>query len=97
MANIYEELSKAFESKLRKLISQYKSLKDENSLLKTEIERKQSDLMMAHHEILTLRKNYENLRVVQALGHSEDERKQTKQRLNKMVQEIDKCLALLDE
>mgnify|MGYP001199884809 CR=1 FL=1 len=97
MANIYEGLSNAFETKLRKLISDYMSLKNENSVLKSEIERKQSDLMLAHQEILALRKSQEDLRIAQSLGQTEEERNESKQRLNQMVQEIDKCLALLDE
>jgi septation ring formation regulator EzrA len=97
MANIYDGLSNAFETKLRKLISDYMSLKNENSVLKSEIERKQSDLMLAHQEILALRKSQEDLRIAQSLGQTEEERNESKQRLNQMVQEIDKCLALLDE
>jgi septation ring formation regulator EzrA len=97
MANIYEELSNAFETKLHKLISDYMSLKNENSVLKSEIERKQTDLMLAHQEILTLRKSQEDLRIAQSLGQTDEDRNESKQRLNQMVQEIDKCLALLDE
>jgi len=97
MANIYEELSNAFETKLRKLISDYLSLKKENTVLKSEIERNNTDLKLAHQEILALRKSQVDLRIAQSLGQTEEDRNESKQRLNQMVQEIDKCLALLDE
>jgi len=97
MTNRYEELINAFEKRLRKLISEYKSLQDENSLLKAELNRKQTDLMLAHQEVLELRKNYDHLQLAKNLGGSETERVESRERISKMVREIDKCLALLDE
>jgi len=97
MTNKYEELIHAFESKLRKLISEYKSLQEQNSLLTTELDRKQTDLMKAHQEILELRKNYDHLRLASNLSGSESEKAESKKKIAGMVREIDKCLALLDE
>jgi len=97
MTNRYEDLINAFEIKLRKLISEYKSLQTQNSQLKAELDRKQTDLMTAHQEVLELRKNYDHLKIARNLGVSEAEKVESKQRISKMVREIDKCLALLDE
>lgn len=99
MTNKYEELIHAFEAKLRKLITEYKSLKDQNSRLKEELERKQSDLMHAHQEVLELRKSYDHLQIAKNMtgSGSIEERNESKLRINKMVREIDKCLALLNE
>jgi septal ring factor EnvC (AmiA/AmiB activator) len=97
MTNKYEELIHAFEKKLRKLISEYKSLQERNSLLANELERKQTDLMEAHKEILELRKNYDHLRMAKNLGGLEVEKAESQKQIAKMVREIDKCLALLDE
>lgn len=97
MTNKYEELIVGFEKKLRKLMSAYKSLQDENTTLKEELNRKQNDLMEAHSEVLELRKTCDNLRMARNLGSSEEDRTNSKQRIDKLVREIDKCLALLDE
>ena len=97
MTNRYEELIRAFEIKLRKLISEYKSLQAQNAQLKADLERKQTDLMLAHQEVLELRKNYDHLQTARNLGVSETEKAESKQQITKMVREIDKCLALLDE
>jgi len=98
MANKYEELIHAFETKLRKLISEYKSLQEQNNLLKADLDRKQTDLMEAHQEILELRKNCDHLQLAKnMLGGSEAEKAASKQKITQMVREIDKCLALLDE
>ncbi len=97
MTNRYEELINAFEIKLRKLISEYKLLQAQNARLKEDLDRKQNDLMHAHQEVLELRKNYDHLQLAKNLGSTEEEKQESKQKITKMVREIDKCLALLDE
>ncbi|MEI6555070.1 MAG: hypothetical protein WCL70_05750 [Paludibacter sp.] len=97
MTNKYEELIQGFENKLRKLISEYKLLQEQNTLLTNELDRKQTDLMKAHQEILELRKNYDHLRMAKNLSGSDVEKAESKQKIAGMVREIDKCLALLDE
>ena len=96
MTNRYEELIAAFELKLRKLMSEYQSLQEQNAELKAELERKHTDLMHAHQDVLELRKNYDHLRIARNLGVSQEDRNESKQRINKMVREIDKCIALLN-
>lgn len=97
MANQYEELIRAFDSRMRKLISEYKSLQAQNLQLKAELDRKHEDLMIAHKDVLELRKNYDHLRMAKNLGGSDTERDESRQKIAKMVREIDKCLALLNE
>ena len=97
MTNRYEELISAFEIKLRKLISEYKSLQIQNNRLKEDLERKQNDLMHAHQEVLELRKNYDHLLLANSFGTTAEEKQESKLKISKMVREIDKCLALLDE
>ncbi len=97
MTNKHDELINAFETKLRKLISEYESLREQNEQLKAALERKQEDLMHAHQQFLEIRNNYDRLRVARNLGVTEEERVESKRRINKIVREIDKCLALLNE
>lgn len=97
MTNRYEELIQGFEAKLRKLISEYKSLQEKNSRLEAELEQRKNDLMLAHGEILELRKNCEHLKMANSLSGSAEEKAETKQKIAGMVREIDKCLALLNE
>ena len=53
--------------------------------------------MLAHREILELRQNYDHLRMARTLAATDAEKAESKKRIDKMVREIDKCLALLDE
>jgi len=97
MTHNYEELIKGFELGLRTLISGYRSLQEKNAILVSELERRQNDLMLAHREILELRQNYDHLRMARTLAATDEEKAESKKRIEKMVREIDKCLALLDE
>ena len=53
--------------------------------------------MKAHKEILDLRKEYTLLQTANGLGGSDENRQFSRKHLNKIVREIDKCLALLSE
>jgi chromosome segregation ATPase len=97
MTNKYEELINAFEIRLRKLFSEYKSLQDENNQLRADLDRKQNELMHAHQEVLELRKKCDHLKMAGNLSGSESDRSEAKNKIAKMVREIDKCIALLDE
>lgn len=97
MTNQYDNLISAFELKLRKLISEYKSLQAQNDFLKGELERKQNDLMVAHKEVLDLRENYDHLRTGLSLAITDKDKEDSKLRINKLIREIDKCIALLNE
>lgn len=97
MENRYENLIKEFEGNVRKLIAERKTLKEENNFLKTEMERKQDELMKAHKEILDLRHEYNLLKTADGLGGSAENRENSRKHLVKIVQEIDKCLVLLNE
>ena len=97
MENRYANLISEFELRLKKLISEYNVLIKENVSLKAELGRKQEDLMTAHKDILDLRNDYKILQTTMGLGGSEDERKNSRQHLDKIVREIDKCLMLLND
>ncbi len=97
MENRYADLIREFESNIKKLISEQKALREKNKSLAAELEGKKNDLMEAHKEILDLRKEYTLLQSANGLGGSDENRQFSRQHLNKIVREIDKCLALLSE
>ena len=97
MVNKYEEIFKAFELKLRKLISEYKLLQEDKLQLETKLAQKQNDLFEVQQRFQELQKNYDHLLVARNMGTSASEKAESKQRIDKLVREIDNCLALLDE
>jgi len=97
MTNRYEELLNAFETKLRKLISEYRLLQAENQLVYRRQAQLEAELEESRAVINDLKKQNDHLILLNQLGGSGEHRKAAKQQIDKMVREIDQCLALLIE
>ncbi len=97
MTNRYEETLAAFEGKLQRLTAEHRSLKEQNARLREDLDRKQAELMQAHKALLDLQENYDHLRMARYLNVSPRERRITRQYIDRLVREIDRCLALLNE
>lgn len=80
----------SFDEKQKRLIFLFKELKKENALLKQALSEKES-------EIARLEEQYTNLRTARMLSVNDGELNDTKQRIMKLVREVDKCIALLNE
>ena len=97
MENQYNSLIKEFESNVKLIINERNNLKSENQRLHAELERTKEDLMVAHKDILVLREELRLLKTAGGMSGSAESRENSRQHLNKLVREIDKCLALLRE
>lgn len=99
MENRYGDLIEKFESNIRRLIDERNTLLEENRELQTRLGIKDEDLRQAHKEILDLRNEYMLLETAGGISGSDDDESREKSRnhLNKLVREIDKCLALLKQ
>ncbi len=97
MTNRYEELLNAFDTKLRKLISEYRLLQAENQLLKRREKHLTGELERLNQVIDGMQKENDHLKLLNQLGGSGENRKVAKQQIERMVREIDQCLALLND
>lgn len=76
--------------KLEKTKDDLEGVKDECKGLELQIETYKSE-----HE--TLKKRYENLKVAKAFVEGDPDNQAAKQKINKIVREVDKCIALLNQ
>jgi hypothetical protein len=97
MTEEYIQLVHDLQDKIAQLKSLYESEKSKNQVLEAELERQKKELMYDHRNLLELQAKHDNLVTIGLLSVTEEERKKAKQRLSKMVREIDKCLALLNQ
>ncbi len=97
MTDDQKQLLAAFESKIYQLMSMYKTLKEENTALKDELSKKNEMIQAAEKSIDHLKLRYENLKIARVVSIRQDEITGAKKRLSKLVQEVDKCIALLNE
>jgi len=86
-----------FEFRLRKLIELCdKQQKQINELTKA-LDSKECELSQARETIGELKTRCDNLLTARVVSVNEEELKNAKSRLSKLVREVDKCIALLNE
>lgn len=98
MENKYDNLIKDFEKNVKKLIVQNKTLKAENDTLRVALDTKQKELKTAYGELMELEKQYDNLlstNIIEGTNTVEG-REKFKHFLQDMVNEIDKCIKLIN-
>ena len=92
-----KKLLNSFETQLRHLIYLHDELKRENAELKKllENEKLKNENVQAQYDELEV--SYTNLKTATAISLNGSDVKETKLRLSKLVREVDKCIALLNE
>ena len=86
-----------FELKVKQIISRHEALKQERSQLLSQIDKLEENLDQLRSENQLLQQKYENLKLAKMLVASDEENKDAKSRIQKIVREIDKCIALLNK
>lgn len=82
--------------KINSLISLCEERKEKNKALKKENEDLKEQLQSQKQEKQELQEKYENLKISKTLTKDSNP-EEMKSRIDKLVQEIDKCIALLNE
>lgn len=90
------KLIEQFESKIRKLVDLYDTVKCSNSELRSQIEAKDEEIKRLNQELARQNESYQHLKrskVLEVSGHDIDD---TKRRVSGLVREIDHCIKLLN-
>ena len=97
MTDEEKKLLSTFEARLRHLIYIRDELKRENAELKEllKAEKEQNEKVLAEYK--ELETSYTNLKTATTISLNGSDVKETKLRLSKLVREVDKCIALLNE
>ena len=92
-----KKLLDTFNTRLRHLMFLHDELKRENAELRRILdnEKLKNETLKAKFEELDV--NYTNLKTATAISLNGSDVKETKLRLSKLVREVDKCIALLNE
>lgn len=85
-----------FKTRIRLLIGKQNSLKSENEQLLVQLRNFQDELAEIRKENELLVKKYDNLKLAKVFIASDDEKQDAKQKITKIVREIDKCIAQLN-
>ncbi|WCC45510.1 hypothetical protein PJW08_05405 [Tenacibaculum finnmarkense] len=74
----------------------YEFLKEENQVLRENHAKLHGLLEEKTQELKIKQEEYQLLKVVKTMQGSSENRKETKQKINTLVREIDKCISLLN-
>ena len=86
-----------FEGKLKHLIFLYQKIKDENVSLRQLVSEKEAEIERIENCRRELEEQYTNLKMARIISVQDNEVRDTKQRLARLVREVEKCIALLNE
>jgi uncharacterized protein YoxC len=94
MKNLVENIEK----KVSKLIQLYQSVQKEKEEILTESNKLTSDLSDKEETIKRLEEKIKLLRITKSVSAQDDAKnKESRQKINEYVREIDKCIALLNK
>ncbi len=95
--SVIAEIIDTLENKLEKLILKIKNLEKNNQELKIELTKSAQIIQTQSNEIEALKSQYETLKIANSLLGSEDNKRDTKLKINSLIREIDYCIAQLSD
>jgi hypothetical protein len=93
----FSDKSKVLAHEIDKLLGAYQSLRQENEELEIRLKQSLQALTLAENRIVELEKEVDGMKVATALSGDDRRRSDAKVEVNRMLREIDKCLALLND
>jgi chromosome segregation ATPase len=95
--SVIAEIIDTLENKIEKLFFKINSLENNNQSLKIELTKSAQTIQNQSQEIVALKKQYETLKIANALLGSEENKRDTKLKINSLIREIDYCIAQLSD
>lgn len=86
-----------FEDRVNQLLSLCDRLKKENAELRLQIESGDVSKHSLQREIESLTKKYDNLKMAKMISVGQTDFTSAKDKLTKLVREVDECIALLND
>lgn len=97
MTDLEKNLLIGFKLKVKQIIAKHEELKQEKLQLLEKIGSLEGEINGLQQEKQLLEQKYENLKLVKMLIASDEDNKDAKNKIQKLVREIDKCIALLNK
>jgi hypothetical protein len=92
-----EAIVSSLEIKVNKLISLHDKLKNDNQHLLSENEELRNSIKLREIELKDLQSRYEQMKLAKLLISGSEDSHEAKLKVNRIVREIDKCIALMNK
>ena len=93
----FAEIIKTLESNIDKLFSKIDTLEKNNTILNREINDSAQTIKNQSTEIELLKSQYNSIKMANSLLGSEENKRDTKLKINSLIREIDYCIAQLSD
>ena len=90
-----ENIVDALEGKIKKVLHRQEILKLENEKLKKALEQSQSKSVAKDLELETWQEKYNTLKMANTILGSDNDKRETKLKINTLIREIDHCISQL--
>ena len=92
-----EEIVDALENKISKILHKQEVLKQTNEKLTQQLKQQEQQLLRYQEEVSDWIEKYETLKTVNSMLGSDENKRETKLKINSLIREIDLCIAQLAE
>lgn len=92
-----KKLLGTFEARVRHLMYLHDDLKHKNAELEQLLSEKEEEIKKMQDDYNQLKADYTNLKQARIISIHDNELRDTKIKLSKLVREVEKCIALLNE
>lgn len=90
-------LIREFKTRIARLFAEYEALEDKNQQLGETIRELQKNIETLEEEKSELAEKYENLRIAGYWESGYEDKQVAREKVNRLLREIDKCIALLNK
>jgi predicted nucleic acid-binding Zn-ribbon protein len=97
MNNDQQKLLSIFEDRVAKLMHYCDDLKQERAMLRKQLEKREEEISSLKGRLFTSNTDNEFLKHAKVFSSYPEEKEKAKRRISKLVREVDKCIALLNE
>ena len=95
--SVIAEIIDTLEYKVEKLFEKSKSLEKNNQVLRLELAKAAQIIQKQSEEMEALKKQYDTLKIANSLLGSDNNKRETKLKINSLIREIDHCIAQLSD
>ena len=92
-----EDIVDALENKISKILHKQEVLKQTNDKLSEQLEQQQNKLLEQQEELGSWAEKYDTLKMANSMLGSDENKRETKLKINALIRDIDHCIGQLSE
>ena len=97
MGKTFSDMLESLKSNIEKLVAAYETVKGENAVLRDQADKDRQEILTLKAQIIELNKQIDSLRLTAAFSGTSTQDTGAKEKVERLIREIDKCIALMEE